>query len=64
MLSGLTQKINFIPILTSMLTAGIVQGTFAGETREGEGGEEATTGGYFYHCFKPHRLEILLFLSN
>ena len=31
-----------------MLAAGIVQDTFAGEAGEGEGGEEETTGGYFY----------------
>ena len=35
------------PILVhSMLAAGIVQDTFAGEAVEGEGGEEETTGGY------------------
>ena len=31
-----------------MLAAGIVQDTFAGEA---EGGEEETTGGYFYCYF-------------
>ena len=36
------------PILTSTLTAGIVQDTFAGV---GVGGEEETTGGYFYCRF-------------
>ena len=34
-----------------MLAAGIVQDTFAGEAVEGEGGEEETTGGYFYCYF-------------
>ena len=34
-----------------MLAAGIVQDTFAGEAGEGEGGEEETTGGYFYWNF-------------
>ena len=34
-----------------MLTAGIVQDMFAGEAVEGEGGEEETTGGYFYCYF-------------
>ena len=52
MLSGLTQNIiNNEPILTSTLAAGIVQDMFAGEAREGEGGEEETTGGYFYCYF-------------
>ena len=32
-----------------MLAAGIVQDMFAGEAVEGKGGEEETTGGYFYH---------------
>ena len=43
--------INNEPILSSMLAAGIVQDTFAGEAGEGEseGGEVETTGGYFYH---------------
>ena len=41
------------PVLSSMLSAGIVQDTFAGEG-EGKrgrqsGGEVETTGGYFYH---------------
>ena len=41
--------INNKPILVhSMLAAGIVQDTFAGEAVEGEGGEEETTGCYFY----------------
>ena len=40
--------INNEPILIrSMLAAGIVQDTFAGEAVEGEGSEEETTGGYF-----------------
>ena len=43
--------INNKPILIhSMLAAGIVQDTFAGEAGEYEGGEEEITGGYFY-CF-------------
>ena len=37
--------VNNEQILTSMLAAGTVQDTFAGE---GEEGEEETTGGYFY----------------
>ena len=37
-----------------MLAAGIVQDTFAGEAVEGEGGEEETTGGYFYCYFYWH----------
>ena len=45
------------PILnSSMLAAGIVQDRFVGEAVEGEGGEEETTGGYFY-CYcgdEPH----------
>ena len=47
-------------LLTSTLAAGIVQDTFAGEAEEGEGGEEETTGGYFYRSW----LEILPFLSK
>ena len=44
--------INNKPILIrSMLAAGIVQDTFAGEAVENEGGEEETTGGYFYCNF-------------
>ena len=40
------------PILIhSMLAAGIVQDTFAGKAVQGEGGEEKTTGGYFYSYF-------------
>ena len=38
-------------LLRSVLAAGIVQDTFAGEAGEGEGGEEETTGGYFYCYF-------------
>ena len=55
MLYGLTQNIciliiliNNEQILTSMLAAGIVQDTFAGEAGEGEGSEEEMTRGYFY----------------
>ena len=57
MLSGLSQiflKVEFYnnePILTSTLAAGIVQDTFAREAGEDEGGEEETTGGYFYRYF-------------
>ena len=44
--------INNKPILIrSMLAAGIVQDTFAGEAGEDEGGEEEITGGYFYCYF-------------
>ena len=60
--------INNKPILVhSMLAASIVKDTLAGEAVEGKGGEEETTGGYFY-CFStgilPHRLESLPFLKN
>ena len=42
--------INNQPILSSMLAAGIVQDTFAGEAGEGKRGDEVeTTGCYFYH---------------
>ena len=34
-----------------MLAAGIVQDTLAGKAGEGEGGEEETTGIYFYRYF-------------
>ena len=49
-LAPLTKMVVFNnPVLIhSMLAAGIVQDTFAGEAGEGEGGEEETTGGYFY----------------
>ena len=41
--------INNKPILIrSMLAAGIVQDTFAGEAEEGEGDEEEMTEGYLY----------------
>ena len=44
--------INNKPILIrSMLAASIVQDTFAREAVENEGGEEETTGGYFYCYF-------------
>ena len=46
---------NNIPkLIRSMLVGGIVgivQDTFAGEPGEGEGGEEETTGSYFYCYF-------------
>ena len=38
-------------LILSMLGAGIVQVTFGGEAGEAEGGEEETTGGYFYGYF-------------
>ena len=38
------------PLIRSMLAPGIVQDTFAGKAGKGEGGEEETTGGYFY-CY-------------
>ena len=38
-------------LIRSMLAAGTVQDTLAGEAGEGEGGEEETTGGYFYCYF-------------
>ena len=38
-------------LISSMLAAGIVQDRFVGEAVEGEGGEEVTTGGYFYCYF-------------
>ena len=50
-----------------MLAAGIVQDTFIGEAVEGEGGEEETTGGYFYCYFYTGtftaRLEVFRFLA-
>ena len=55
-LASLTKKccylINNKPILIrSKLAASIVQDTFAREAVENEGGEEETTGGYFYCYF-------------
>ena len=38
-------------LIRSMLAAGVVQDTFAGEAGEDEGGEEDATGGYFYCYF-------------
>ena len=38
-------------MISSMLTAGIVQDRFVAEAVQGEGGEEETTGGYFYCYF-------------
>ena len=38
-------------LIRSMLAAGIVQDTLAGDAVEGEGVEEETTGGYFYCYF-------------
>ena len=37
--------------ISCMLAAGIVQDRFVEEAVEGEGGEEETTGGYFYCYF-------------
>ena len=72
-LAQVTKYVYFLiknkPILVhSMLAAGIVQDTIAGEAVEGEGGEEETTGGYFY-CYLywyilPLRLQSLPFLSS
>ena len=44
---------NKLILVHSMLAAGIVQDTFAGEAVEGEGGKEETTGGYFYWYILP-----------
>ena len=38
-------------LIRSKLAASIVQNTFAREAVENEGGEEETTGGYFYCYF-------------
>ena len=38
-------------LINNKPTAVIVQDTFAGEAGESEGGEEETTGGYFYCYF-------------
>ena len=56
-LASLTKNVVFNkPILIrSMLAAGIVQDTFAGEAVENEGGEEETTGGYFYYISSFHK---------
>ena len=43
--------INKLILIRSMLAAGIVQDTFAREAVENEGGEEETSGGYFYCYF-------------
>ena len=58
--------INNQPILSSMLAAGIVQDTFAGEAGEGERGDEVeTTGGYFYHPARnSSRFVAIEFLSQ
>ena len=52
-LAPLTKNVVFYKplLIRSMLAAGIVQDTFAGEAGEGEVGEEETTGGYFYCYF-------------
>ena len=53
---------SYTVILTSILAAGIVQNTFAGEAGEkaNAGGEVETTGGYFY---QPGR-KFFQFCSN
>ena len=51
MLSALNKNNNEPILISSTLAAGIVQDTFAGETGEGEGGKEETTGVYFYRYF-------------
>ena len=64
MLSGLTKKttcilvivINNEPILSSMLAAGIVQDTFAGEAGEGERGRRS---GEDWRLLRPPWPEIL-----
>ena len=63
MLSGLTKKtcilvivINNEPILSSMLAAGIVQDTFAGEGGEGERGRRS---GYDWSLLQPPGPEIV-----
>ena len=38
-------------LIRSKLAARIVQDMFAREAVENKGGEEETTGGYFYWCF-------------
>ena len=50
-------------MLTSMLVAGIVLDTFAGEAEEGKGGEEAITGGYFYCYFYRSGWKFFRFLA-
>ena len=52
-LAPLTKMLHFNkPIqIRSMLADILFQDTFAGEAGEGEGGEEETTGGYFYCYF-------------
>ena len=55
-LVSLTKMLYFLinnkPILIrSMLAANIVQDTFAGEAVANEGGEDETSGGYFYCYF-------------
>ena len=53
--------INNEPILSSMLAAGIVQDTFAGEAGEGERGRRS---GDDWRLLLPPGPEILPFLSN
>ena len=50
-LAPLTYVVNKAILIRSMLAAGVVQDTFVGEAVEGKGGEEKTTGGYFYCYF-------------
>ena len=73
-LAPVTKYVYFLiknkPILVhSMLAAGIVQDTFAGEAVEGEGGEEellvaTSTATNFYWYILPLMLESLPFLSS
>ena len=54
-------------LVHSILAAGIVQDTFAGEAVEGEGGEEETTGATSTAIstgILPLRLESIPFLKN
>ena len=52
MIRGVSLRSTDKPILIhSMLANGIFQDTFAGEAVDSKGGEEETTGGYFYCYF-------------
>ena len=46
-----------------MVAAGIVQNMFAGGTGDGEGGEERSTGCFFYHCFYRSGRKFFRFLA-
>ena len=72
MLSAPTKKLLYFnntyynnePILTrSTLAAGKVQDTFAGEAREGEGGEYEKTGDYFPAKFPQDTISPLSLLN-